>query len=957
MKSYFTLLLVACNSIVLSQPTEPIMRIETGMHLGRSNRISSNADGRYLLTSSNDKTARLWDAATGILLKTFRIPVNVNTREGVLESSCLSPDGKIAAFAGQTGFEWDGSNCIYLVDTQTGGIIRRIKGLRQVVFDLEFSPDGKWIAAGLSNAGGVRIFDTENWMEKKKIEGYQGDVYTVAFKPGGGMATASLEGKIRLYNKDFEMVAEKSDLPGKSIYSIAFNPAGNLLAVGYQDVNYVEVRKSSDLNLLYIPTNAGVENIAGGLSNLSFSADGNRLYGGNIAQIKDAEGHFKNFLRCWDTEGTGKFKDITLFNSTILDIKQLPNGSMAVIGVYPEIAVVNTSFESVWHRSLEKNQYDDNENKFKINDRATSISIIPLYQQAFSFDVLKRVLVDMPSEYDLPADNKGGTNVTAASSFSPAINGKRIVFQDKGERSFCTDISSTGKQIAIGTNFSLFLYDNNANQIWLKDLPGRAISVNISGNNRVVAAVLIDGTIRWYSMEDGKELLIFYLHSDKKKWVLFTPSGYYDASAGAEDFLGWHLNNGADKAPSFFPVSRFKEKFYRPDIIDALFETYNETDAIAVANQRSTSKEKITRDIGGTDIRQKLPPTITINSPANGSNISSNTVSISYAIKSPEDAPVKNLRVLVDGRPVPTERGKVLASASEKIDVTVPSQNCTITLLAENDNGTSPETNLYLKWENPVAKSDEFIYKPKLYVLAIGVSDYNNPDLKLGFAAKDAGDFTDAIYKQKGNLYGDVIIKKLTDKGAAKDSITDGFEWIQKQTGQKDVAMIFFAGHGINDNNGVFYLLPVAADMERIRSSCLNFEELKQTVSSIAGKVVVFIDACHSGNVMGSGRRGVTDINAMVNELSSTQNGAITFTSSTGKEFSLEDPAWGNGAFTKAVIEGLSGNAAVPGKDKVTTKSLDAYISERVKELTKGKQHPTSVTPPNVPDFPISVKQ
>ena len=171
------------------------------------------------------------------------------------------------------------------------------------------------------------------------------------------------------------------------------------------------------------------------------------------------------------------------------------------------------------------------------------------------------------------------------------------------------------------------------------------------------------------------------------------------------------------------------------------------------------------------------------------------------------------------------------------------------------------------------------------------------------------------------------------------------------------MAMIFYAGHGINDNNGVFYMLPVAADLERTRATCLNFEELKQTVSSIAGKVVVFIDACHSGNVMGSTKRGGTDINAVVNELSSTENGAITFTSSTGKEFSLEDQAWGNGAFTKAVIEGLNGKAAINGKNKITIKSLDAYISERVKELTKGKQHPTSVSPPNVPDFPIAVTQ
>ena len=57
------------------------------------------------------------------------------------------------------------------------------------------------------------------------------------------------------------------------------------------------------------------------------------------------------------------------------------------------------------------------------------------------------------------------------------------------------------------------------------------------------------------------------------------------------------------------------------------------------------------------------------------------------------------------------------------------------------------------------------------------------------------------------------------------------------------------------------------------------------------------------------------------------------------------------------VIEGLSGLAAISGRDKITTKSLDVYISERVKDLTKGRQHPTSVIPPNVPDFPIAVKQ
>jgi hypothetical protein len=36
---------------------------------------------------------------------------------------------------------------------------------------------------------------------------------------------------------------------------------------------------------------------------------------------------------------------------------------------------------------------------------------------------------------------------------------------------------------------------------------------------------------------------------------------------------------------------------------------------------------------------------------------------------------------------------------------------------------------------------------------------------------------------------------------------------------------------------------------------------------------------------------------------------------------------------------------------------LNIYISERVKELTKGTQHPTMVSPQTVPDFPVAVKR
>lgn len=61
------------------------------------------------------------------------------------------------------------------------------------------------------------------------------------------------------------------------------------------------------------------------------------------------------------------------------------------------------------------------------------------------------------------------------------------------------------------------------------------------------------------------------------------------------------------------------------------------------------------------------------------------------------------------------------------------------------------------------------------------------------------------------------------------------------------------------------------------------FSDIKTTVASIAGKALFFVDTCHSGNVMGA-RRAVTDINAVVNELSSAENGAVVFASSTGRQ-------------------------------------------------------------------------
>jgi hypothetical protein len=357
-------------------------------------------------------------------------------------------------------------------------------------------------------------------------------------------------------------------------------------------------------------------------------------------------------------------------------------------------------------------------------------------------------------------------------------------------------------------------------------------------------------------------------------------------------------------------------------------------------------------------IEEQFSPTIAILSPFDGATISKNELTIKYAIRNPSKEPVTKLQVLIDGRPVSQTRGVQIKPKDEEtgeITVTVPERDFVLSLIAENKYSAGVPSAIRLYWKSDKPKPEEFVIKPKLYILAIGVSKYQNKDLRLQFASKDAKDFVEAMKLQKGKLYQDVVVKLLTDEEATKDDILDGLEWLQRQVTSKDVAMVFIAGHGVNDSTGVYYYLPANADLEKLKRTGVPYSDIKNTVAGLAGKVLMFVDTCHSGNVFG-GKRAVTDITGVINELSSAENGVVVFASSTGRQYSLEDPEWGNGAFTKALVEGLKGRADLLGKGKITINMLDAFIAERVKELTKGKQTPVTAKPQTVPDFPIAVK-
>lgn len=470
----------------------------------------------------------------------------------------------------------------------------------------------------------------------------------------------------------------------------------------------------------------------------------------------------------------------------------------------------------------------------------------------------------------------------------------------------------------------------------------------------MLVAALGDGTIRWYRLEDGQEILALFPHKDGKRWVLWTPKGYYAASAGGDELIGWHKNRGRDKAPDFFSVSRFRSVYSRPDVTEKILATLDVDKALKLANKQAGRREQ------KVSIEEMLPPVVTLLQPGEGSSFSSSQVTLRYRIRTPNQEKVTGISFLVDGRPLEQRSRAIKINPEEEGQtrtktITLPKRDCKVSIIAKNRYAASEPATVSLIWKGSKKPArDEFVIKPKLYLLSIGVGDYELGHLKLKYPAYDARDVASAFKEQEGVLYRKVESKVLAD--AKWGTVLDGLDWIERQVTSNDVAAVFLAGHGFNDRDGDYYFLPANADPDKLRRTCIPYTMIKDVVSGLPGKTLFFVDTCYSGNVFGSKRkRGLNNINSIVNDLSSAENGVVVFASSTGEQFSLEDDAWQNGAFTEALVEGLLGKADFTGKGSITINELDLYLAERVKELTRGKQTPATAKPSTVPDFPLAV--
>lgn len=968
--------------------------------------VAFSPDGKTLASVSVDKTLRLWDVASGRSLWT--------TVAHNFPAYCVafSPDGKVLA---------TGSNDSMIKLWVVGGALElrsaraHVNGVKSIVF----TPDGGTIISAGDDAS-IKFWNASTLDEQRTLSGHVGNVEALALSPDGKLlVSAGLDKSIRLWDVASGNLLGGFVGHGDASRALAFSPDSRLLASGSADRTVklwdtATRRELSTLSSRPKPINA-----------LAFSPDGNHL----ISAGTDAR------IKVWEFKSGLKLRSFPAHPDSVYCVTYSADGSMlASTGGMNEIKLWDAK---TWRELRTLNGHDlyvsaaafspdgkmlasgSNDKTVKVWDIASGRLLQtmtgfsnPVYSVAFSPDgkTLAAGSFDAPVKlWEVGSWRElrslvGHTDSVRVLRFSPdgkmlasAGNDRTIrlwdmatgqtlhVLNGHSNNIHTLAFSPDGKALASGGLDAIVRLWEVATGRALSVLSGhtdRIAALSFSADGQTLASGSADAVIKLWNVERGEERLSL-VAVDQEDYLAATPDGYYTTSRGAVKGVGFRLANVA------YPFEQFDLRLNRPDVV---FERMGNQDPRLISAYHAAYLKRLSRmGYSEASLGQALQiPELTITSPA--LPLSTVEPQVTFKIRASDARyPLSRVNLWVNNVPASGKFNEEPFAGSQGARVTTAGAGtveASITVPLSRGLNKIQVSCLNSEMVESLKKTFVINYTqpgvgsmPDLYVIAVGVSKYQQSQHNLNFAANDAKELFEFYSTLKGK-FNRVHGVLLRDEEAKRDEVLDKTRALLRGAGVDDLVVLFLAGHGMLDNSLNYYFGTYDVDFDNPSNGGLSYDQIEGLLDGIAPrKKLLLMDTCHAGEVDKDGTRqettgtdsaaaglapgvkaaaararpgksyvGLGNSFLLMQELFADLrrgSGASVIAAASGVQYAYESD--GNGLFTHALLDGLRAGGAgarakadADGNDSVSVSELRDWVYGQVQAMTGGKQTPTS---------------
>jgi WD40 repeat protein/type II secretory pathway predicted ATPase ExeA len=467
---------------------------EIRQFLGHADAVLSVAfspDGRYVLTGSADKIVQLWDMATGQKVRQF-----LGHTDSVA-SVAFSPDGKYVLTGSGRAVTSSADRTARLWDVTTGLEVRRFTGHTDGVLSAVFSPDGKWIVTA-SHDKTVRLWDVATGQELRQFTGHTDYINSVAFSPDGRfILTASDDNSARLWDVNTQaMVLRFADtLP---IRSVAFSHDGRWALMASQEgtARLWDVSSKAEPRAFIGHTDW--------LGAVRFSPDGKYLVTSSVDQT----------ARLWDVASGKELKQFEGHQDSIYSAVFSSNSQQLLTGSYDHTAILwDVKTGQVLQRFI---GHTDGVNSAVFSPNGEHVLTGSSDKTAILWDIQTALIVRRFTGH------KG--SISAA------------VFAPDGTTIITGSADMTARQWDVKTGLVIRQFVGHEDAItWLA----------ISPDGKSLVTVSQDKTARLWDISSGSMVYILRGHKDAIWSVTFSPDGKYFATASQDKTVRlWDTTTG-----------------------------------------------------------------------------------------------------------------------------------------------------------------------------------------------------------------------------------------------------------------------------------------------------------------------------------------------------------------------------------------------------------------------------